>query len=206
MGTLRLNHNRRSHCFVIVIQISEHSSWKKYCNSLFHCFSNEKLLKSLDLIILPLFLSYMYVWTGSYPFFIVIRCVQFLVNSQVYAQCCPLMFESLNSDIAHKVKVGLPTSDFSLLPCLKTCIKNTFLNCYDDNTFCQRLSPVFFTRPIADRSMDTKAVPPSKTKGKCAGNTPITLILANRTRNCDMCRFCVLLMHRDVGGVRQHTA
>ena len=100
-----------------------------------------------------LFLTY--VWIGSYPFFIVIRCVQFLVNSQVYAQCCPLMFESLNSDIAHKLKVGLPTSDFSLLPCLKTCIKNTFLNCYDDNTFCQRLSPVFFTRPIADRSMDT---------------------------------------------------
>ena len=28
--------------------------------------------------------------------------------------------------------------------------------------------------------MDTKTVPASKTKGKCAGNTPNTLILANR--------------------------
>ena len=41
------------------------------------------------------------------------------------------------------------------------------------------------TKPaqLLNRGTDTKTVPASKTKGKCAGNTPNTLILANRPRN-----------------------
>ena len=35
--------------------------------------------------------------------------------------------------------------------------------------------------------MDTETVPASKTKSKCAGNTPNTLILANRLRSNDRC-------------------